>query len=514
MTKFANRAKMSISSTGTGDVTLNAAASAGFQTFAQSGVVDADQIRYIIEDGTAWEIGIGLMSSSATVMSRTVEESSNSGNPLNLTSAAKVLIGVTASDIGSTSVYATINDLTSATGMAAGDIAMVNATKKLYMYTATGWWLIATLTNASPTAITGANASYGLASDGTATVITLTSTDPEGLPITFSHTVTSGSLGSTATVTQNNNVFTITPSTNSAHEGSFSLTFSASDGNSVSQAVSAFTLTFGFDLPNGSYDSKVVDVYDSANSNTPYVGTKISFSHDGTKMFYASGAPVKGAVCYSLSTAWDVSTGSYTATFDPAQANNPTNKILFNANGTKMFILDTAKIWEYALSTAYDLTSTITYSSNSYSLSNNPYDAAFSADGTRLLVLHGSTNTISQFNLSTGFDLSTVSATSNSYDHSSQSTDFRSFALNPVGTKLFTLAYTAGSSRLIHEYGLSTGWDASTISYTSSTYNPDSDFGSSFYIGNTEGLTFSPSGHKMYIMDDTTLKVHQFSTTS
>jgi len=38
MTKFANRAKMLISSTGTGNVTLNAAET-GYQTFAQAGRV-------------------------------------------------------------------------------------------------------------------------------------------------------------------------------------------------------------------------------------------------------------------------------------------------------------------------------------------------------------------------------------------------------------------------------------------------------------------------------------------
>ena len=89
---------MSISTTGTGSVTLNAAV-AGYRTFAASGIVDTDQIRYIIEDGSEFEIGIGLMSSSATVMARTVEESSNSNAALNLTSAAKVLIGITAGDL-------------------------------------------------------------------------------------------------------------------------------------------------------------------------------------------------------------------------------------------------------------------------------------------------------------------------------------------------------------------------------------------------------------------------------
>ena len=531
MTKFANRAKMSISSTGTGNVTLNAAET-GFQTFAQSGVVDADQVRYIIEDGTAWEIGIGLMSSSATVMARTVEESSNSGNALDLTSSAKVLIGVTAADLGSTSVYATINDLTAATGMAAGDIAMVNATKKLYMYTATGWWLIATLTNTAPTAITGANASYGLASDGTATVITLTSTDPEGLPITFSHTVTSGSLGSTATVTQNNNVFTITPSTNSAHEGSFSLTFSASDGNSVTQAVSAFTLTFGFDLPNGSYDSKTFNPYDSSNSNTNYVNNGVTFSHDGTKMFVCGSAPADSVVAYSLSTAWDVSTATYHSVFDPSQTSNNIYKVLFNANGTTMILMHQGTnsnssigqggtgLYEYSLSSAYDLTSTITFI-DGYSLSvsgsiTQPYDAAFNNDGTRLFVMSHNTDTIVQFNLSTGFDVSTISTTSNSFDYSSQSADSRAFAINSTGTKLFLLQHAAAGT--IYEYSLSSAMDASTITYSNNSYtvgSTGSSFGSSTpYMGNVDAITFSNTGHKMYVSSDTVNLITQFSTSS
>ena len=52
-----------------------------------------------------------------------------------------------------------------------------------------------------------------LANDGTATAITAVSEDPEGFPLTWSYAVTTGSLGSTATVSQTDNVFTITPST-------------------------------------------------------------------------------------------------------------------------------------------------------------------------------------------------------------------------------------------------------------------------------------------------------------
>ena len=101
-----------------------------------------------------------------------------------------------------------------------------------------------TIANQSPSAITGLNSSYALASDGTATVITLSSTDPEGGTLTWSHAVTTGTLGSTATITQSGNIFTITPSTNSADAGTFGVTFTASDGVNDVTATASFSLVF------------------------------------------------------------------------------------------------------------------------------------------------------------------------------------------------------------------------------------------------------------------------------
>ena len=133
-------------------------------------------------------------------------------------------------------VYATVNDLPgSAT---AGDQAFVSGTNRLYIWNGSGWYNIA-LINTTPS-ISGASASYDLASDGTPTVVTITASDPEELPITYS--IASDTSGNIATVTQNANVFTITPSTNTA--GTFSLTFRASDGVNIATAVSEFTLEF------------------------------------------------------------------------------------------------------------------------------------------------------------------------------------------------------------------------------------------------------------------------------
>ena len=154
-----------------------------------------------------------------------------------------------------------------ATGSTPGNTAFVVATNKLYIWSGVGWYLIATVTNASPTAISGVNGSYTLAIDGTATTITAVSTDPEGFPLTWSYAVSSGSLGSTATVAQADNVFTITPSTNTANGGTFSLTFSVTDGTTgVVSSVSAFTLSFS--VTNSRYTALLVKATNTGSNQT------------------------------------------------------------------------------------------------------------------------------------------------------------------------------------------------------------------------------------------------------
>jgi len=98
MTKLVNRAKMTTATTGTGNVTLGSAVD-GYQTFAAAGVSDADVVRYVIEDGDAWEIGTGTYSSTGTTLSRSPAESSNGGSAISLTGEAQVYVVAAAGDI-------------------------------------------------------------------------------------------------------------------------------------------------------------------------------------------------------------------------------------------------------------------------------------------------------------------------------------------------------------------------------------------------------------------------------
>jgi hypothetical protein len=99
MVTLVNRAKMTTATAGTGTITLGSAVAA-FQTFADSGVSDADVVRYTIEDGTAFEIGTGTYTSSGTTLSRTLIESST-GSLLNLSGNAIVYVTAAAEDLQS-----------------------------------------------------------------------------------------------------------------------------------------------------------------------------------------------------------------------------------------------------------------------------------------------------------------------------------------------------------------------------------------------------------------------------
>ena len=151
------------------------------------------------------------------------------------------VVSYTAPTAAALQVVATVGDLP--LDAAAGTQAVVTANNKLYIKTAEGWYAVA-LINTAPT-VSGNDAAYTLATDQTPTVITMTATDPENDPVSFSHSVTAGSLNGT-TVEQNDNVFTITP--HASNPTTFELTFSASDTvNVATSSASSFTLAFSTD---------------------------------------------------------------------------------------------------------------------------------------------------------------------------------------------------------------------------------------------------------------------------
>ena len=212
----------------------------------------------------ASEVQLGTTANDTVILSR---NASTGKLKLQTTSGGG---SATDSSAGGITVYGTISAMTSVSA-SAGDQALVTANSGLYVHNGGGWYKVATI-NTSPTISspsTGANNT--LATDGTATIIELVQADvDEGTTLQNSYAVTTGSLtnggGTTATITTSstsggtysalaastnttNRFFKITGTTNTSHGGSFSLTFSSSDGISAATTVQNFDLSF---IPEGS----------------------------------------------------------------------------------------------------------------------------------------------------------------------------------------------------------------------------------------------------------------------
>jgi hypothetical protein len=90
--KLPDRVRMSITGTpGTGDVSLNVA-TAGFQTFTNSGLLTGDTFPYVIEDGSNWELGVGTYNSSGPSFARTTVRASSGGGTSKITAGPSAIV--------------------------------------------------------------------------------------------------------------------------------------------------------------------------------------------------------------------------------------------------------------------------------------------------------------------------------------------------------------------------------------------------------------------------------------
>ena len=147
MPKLVNRAKMTTATTGTGTLTLGSAL-AGYQTFANAGVANSDIVRYTIEDGSAWEIGLGTYSSTGTTLTRGTIESST-GTAINLSGNATVFVTAAASDLQELVTFAETFALPTADGTN-GQVLTTNGTGTLTFQSAGGVSLTGQTDSASP----------------------------------------------------------------------------------------------------------------------------------------------------------------------------------------------------------------------------------------------------------------------------------------------------------------------------------------------------------------------------
>jgi sugar lactone lactonase YvrE len=228
----------------------------------------------------------------------------------------------------------------------------------------------------------------------------------------------------------------------------------------------------------------------------------------GTKMYIMNATGNDDVYEYTLSTAWDLSTASYTATFANTDASYSPGEGLprefcITHAGTNGYVVGSQrdKIARYSLSTAWDVT-TMSYEEN-FSVSGketNPYGMAVKGDGTSIYIIGYTSDKIHQWDMSTANDLSTASY--HGYiSTSSQSGAAGGLEFSKDGTKAY-MADQHGDD--VEAYTLSTAWDITTASH-------DAALDVSAKEATVNGCAISSDGTKLYIVGSSSDEVHEYT---
>lgn len=220
------------------------------------------------------------------------------------------------------------------------------------------------------------------------------------------------------------------------------------------------------------------------------------FRSDGLKMYLAGSQ--NGLIYeYDLSTSWDVLTAVFLQSFDPSMTNIA--GVFFRPSGLQMFLINVAtdEVEEFVLTTAWDVSTASTVQTidlGSLGGGTIPHDLYFRNDGLIFYISEISNLDIEQYNMTTPWDISTATLTTT---FTTGVTDFSgSFKLDG------TIMYAISGTGVISEYNLTTPWLVDTAELVN-TFDAT--------LTSVRGIFFKTDGSKFYITNEGTDVIGEYN---
>ena len=253
------------------------------------------------------------------------------------------------------------------------------------------------------------------------------------------------------------------------------------------------TVSVGYDLSNASYTT--ISPLLAQNEGYQYM----HFKPDGTKVWI--GGPQSIIYEYDLSTGFDLSTITYgrsLALSTLSLTGIGGRGFFMKSDGTRAYISAYQNyIRQLDLSTAWDIT-TASYSNVFLDLGSSQIsqDIYIKSDGTKLYNIDNN-NVMKQYTMTTPWDLSTLTL-----DHTvtlADSFTYGAITFNSDGTILFIAHVNTSPAalRAVNSYSLSTAWDISSTLTLITNYDIFAQIGGHI----ASGISFNTDGSKMFIMD-------------
>jgi len=273
---------------------------------------------------------------------------------------------------------------------------------------------------------------------------------------------------------------------------------------STNDTVYQYTLTGAWDLSTASYASLSFSV--ASQDTSP---SDIFFKSDGTIM-YVLGLTGSDVNQYALSSAWDISTSSFTKASSPSfltwYGESASYGIYIKSDGKQLYITGQTvdSVWQQSMSSAWDV-ATLIPGLYVNAQESAPQGLAFKDDGTKMYIVGSANDTVYQYSLATAWDVLTATYDSVSFSVSAQETAPQGIAFKTDGTKMYIIG-TQGDD--VNEYNLSSAWNVSTASFVQV-------FSVSAQTGTLPvKVQFKDDGTKMYVLSLTNLSVYQYSLSS
>ena len=250
-----------------------------------------------------------------------------------------------------------------------------------------------------------------------------------------------------------------------------------------SDVIRQYSLTSAWDITTASEGT--------TKSTSGQEGTvhAVFFKPDGTKLFIV-GHNNASVFEYDLSTAWDSSTASYNSvSFNVSSQETLPNALFFDSSGTKMYMTGTNSdaVHQYDLSSAWDVSSaSFTQSFSVLSEDSKPTAISFRPDGKRMVISGNQNDRVYQYSLTVGFDISTASYDNVNISISGQMTGPQGLFFKDDGTKMYALGF---NNRLLRQYS-TVAATPSTITWPSSVKWAGGTAPSAPASGETDAFTF------------------------
>ena len=174
-------------------------------------------------------------------------------------------------------------------------------------------------------------------------------------------------------------------------------------------------------------------------------------------------------------------------------------------DGSKLYLVSRSngQIYQYTLPTPWDVRS-LSYDSVSYLTGGSTSRGLFiSPDGAKLYLMDDAvtigSRALYQHSLITPWDLSTASSDAIKFSLDLSGATNRGVFFKPDGTKM----YLSGTNK-VNQYNIASAWNISTASYEAITYVSSA----------ADGVSFSPSGDRMYGFHESGGVVRQFNLSS